>query len=88
VLGPQRLLVDRQRPAVGLERLIVAALAPVHVAKADEARGHVGVLGPQRLLADRQRPAVGLERLLGEALGLVHDGEVVEHGHRGRTVRS
>jgi len=61
VLLPQRessvtrLLADRQRPAIGLERLLVAALDIVHDGEVVERSGHVGVLGPQRLLLDRQR---------------------------------
>src|SRR5262249_10756474 len=74
VVAPQRLLLDRQRPAVGFERRRVATLGLVHEAETEEASGYVGVVGTQRLLLDRQRPAVGPERRRVAALGKVHVG--------------
>ena len=54
VLGPQRLLEDRQRPLVERLCLWVAALVAIDIGEVVEGDGGVGVVGPQRLLANCQ----------------------------------
>ena len=56
VLGPQGLLVDRQRPLVERLRLAVLTLGAIEPRQVVEAGGHAGMFRPQRLLPDRQRP--------------------------------
>jgi hypothetical protein len=58
MLGPERLLVDRQSALVERPRSGKVALGLKHGGKTLEAQGGPGMLGAERLLADRQRSLV------------------------------
>ena len=54
MIGPQRLLPDRQGAKVERLGLGISALAVVQNCEVIEAAGGIGMIGPQRLLPDRQ----------------------------------
>ncbi len=63
MIGPERLLVDRQRPLVERLGLGVAALVIIELSQIVQRQRNNGMIGPERLFFDRQRP-------LAERLGL------------------
>src|SRR5262249_42690837 len=57
MLGPTRLLKDRQRALDNGPRTCKVALVVKHAAEVAQARSRVGMLWAERLFADRQRIA-------------------------------
>jgi hypothetical protein len=78
VVGPQHLLIYRERALVEWLSLAVAALCLVEHGEVVEVRGEVGVVGLQRILVDGKRALVewlglGVAALLAVKVGQLGD---------------
>ena len=78
MIGPERLLVDRQRPLDERLGLGVAALISIEPSQIVQRSRDIGMIGPERLLVDRQRALVERLGLGVAALVAVELSQIVQ----------